>query len=163
MSATEALCPCIICYDITNSKTFDRCTTWVDDFRKHNELSDDVMCILAGTKLDLEGDRQVETEDAKDFADKENMQFFETSARTDTNVVELFSQIASHVYDSQKDKLGSGGGGQGGNGADGRRGGSMGGGPAGTRGSRGGKVDLGRDDYSYRKRGRQGDGKKCKC
>jgi hypothetical protein len=44
------------------------------------------MCILL-TFLDLENLRQIPSKEAKSFAKKNNMAFFEASARSNTNVV----------------------------------------------------------------------------
>lgn len=89
----------VICYDITNGRTFDRVSTWVDDFRKHNEIGgESVQLVLAGTKCDLAAEkREVAADDARAFAKQENMIFFECSAKNDENVVEVFGAVAQHI------------------------------------------------------------------
>lgn len=93
----------VIAYDITDRRSFEHATTnWLDDFRKANEhSSSDVIVILAGTKFDLANEspdkRQVTKEEAEEFAETEGLVAFETSARSDHNIVDVFQAIAEHV------------------------------------------------------------------
>ena len=52
-----------------------------------------MIVLLAGNKCDLINERQVDAEDAKEFAIKHNMTFIETSALDSTNVNEAFNLI----------------------------------------------------------------------
>ncbi len=111
----------MICYDITNAKSFERVQVWVDDFRRHAMLQvadlpsgvggpgteDGPVLLLVGTKADLanglqETKRQVDSEIASKFAARESMSFFETSAKTDQNVVEAFMLAAVHISKTNK-------------------------------------------------------------
>jgi Ras-related protein Rab-5C len=104
-------CAAVVCYDITNAKSFERVPSWVDDFRKHSggpqgsgPLAPQL--VLVGTKLDLAqnhpGAREIEYEDAKHFAQEERMLIFETSAKTGENVFEVFNAVALHVLQNAK-------------------------------------------------------------
>jgi small GTP-binding protein len=82
----------IIVYDITNAVSFDRAKSWVNEL---NEQANSVKVIaLAGNKLDLEEHRTVSTESAQTYATENGLIFMETSAKTATNVVELFTAVA---------------------------------------------------------------------
>lgn len=92
----------IICYDVTNARTFDRVPNWLEQFRKHNEGNhDEVVIALAGTKADLALEdpkaRGVRTEDAQAFTEKEDLIFYETSAKTDIHVLDLFTSLARRI------------------------------------------------------------------
>jgi len=50
--------------------------------------------ILVGNKSDLEGEREVNREVAKNFAKENNLLFLETSAKNGTNIEKIF-QILS--------------------------------------------------------------------
>lgn len=54
--------------------------------------------ILVGNKSDMESDRQVKTTEGQELAKKFNAEFFETSAKTDTNVGVIFEAAARKVY-----------------------------------------------------------------
>jgi hypothetical protein len=48
---------------------------------------------LAGNKLDLEAQREVETEEAESYASEAGLSFYETSAKTGINVKEIFIEL----------------------------------------------------------------------
>lgn len=75
-------------YDITNRQSFQNLQTWIDMAFASNKNS--VVNFLIGNKSDLEENRQVSTEEAKDLADLRNFSFFETSAKDNTNVSKAF-------------------------------------------------------------------------
>ena len=54
------------------------------------------MICLVGNKLDLEDKRQVSYEEGKNFADENDLLFFETSARDGNNIKEK-DTIIDHV------------------------------------------------------------------
>ena len=66
---------------------------------KHGE-----MCpmILVGNKQDLASDREVLYDDAKKLADSWNIDYIETSAKTNFNCKEVFESMAIKIYESTK-------------------------------------------------------------
>jgi len=83
----------IIVYDLTNRQSFVRAKTWVKELQKQ-QGNPNIVIALAGNKLDLLDKRQVDAEEAKQYADENNLYFLETSAKTDQNVTTLFEAIA---------------------------------------------------------------------
>ncbi|CAL8096244.1 unnamed protein product [Calicophoron daubneyi] len=82
----------IIVYDITNAGSFQRAKSWVNEL---NEQANSVKVIaLAGNKLDLEEQRAVTVDEAQAYATENGLIFMETSAKTATNIVELFTAVA---------------------------------------------------------------------
>lgn len=59
----------------------------------------DVVLMLAGNKLDLSQMRQIETNDAKDFATKNKLLFVETSAMDGTNVDSAFTTLLEGKFE----------------------------------------------------------------
>lgn len=55
--------------------------------------------VLVANKVDLPDRRVVTEEEGKALAEKYNVPFFETSARTSMNVNEAFQQIAVNVVE----------------------------------------------------------------
>ncbi|RWW10879.1 hypothetical protein GW17_00025554 [Ensete ventricosum] len=54
--------------------------------------------MLVGNKADLRHLRAVSTEDAKDFAERENSFFMETSALESMNVENAFSEVLTQIH-----------------------------------------------------------------
>ena len=65
---------------------------WVKELQRQGSAN--IVIALAGNKLDLADQRQVDIEEAKAYADDNNIQLLETSAKSNTNVTEIFKQIA---------------------------------------------------------------------
>ena len=69
-----------------------RAKSWVKELQRQGSAN--IVIALAGNKLDLAEQRQVDVEEAKAYADDNNIQLLETSAKSNTNVTEIFKQIA---------------------------------------------------------------------
>ncbi|KAF9607926.1 hypothetical protein IFM89_003740 [Coptis chinensis] len=86
----------MLVYDITKRQTFDHIPRWLEELRSHADKN--IVIILIGNKSDLENQRAVPTEDAKEFAQKEGLFFLETSALEATNVENAFSTILTEIF-----------------------------------------------------------------
>jgi Ras-related protein Rab-5B/Ras-related protein Rab-5C len=82
----------IVVFDITSQETFVRAKTWVKELQR--QASPNIVIALAGNKSDLADKRFVETEEAQAYADENGLLFMETSAKTASNVNEIFMAIA---------------------------------------------------------------------
>lgn len=82
----------IIVYDITNSDSFVRAKSWVRELQRQGNAS--LVMALAGNKGDLVEKRKVDAEEAQAYAEENGLFFMETSAKTASNVNELFYEIA---------------------------------------------------------------------
>jgi Ras-related protein Rab-11A len=86
----------MLVYDITKRQTFDHIPRWLEELRNHADKN--IVIILVGNKSDLENKRDVPTEDAKEFAEKEGLFFLETSALQATNVEASFMTVLTEIY-----------------------------------------------------------------
>jgi Ras-related protein Rab-6A len=75
-------------YDITRKESFENIPKWFSDVL--DIKSNETVFVLVGNKIDLESERQISYEEGEDFAQKNNMYFFETSAKTGKNIENLF-------------------------------------------------------------------------
>jgi len=76
----------ICVYDITSRRSFYNIPRWVEDIQKVN---DNVKIILVGNKSDSSR-REVQTEEARKFALENNLTFYEVSAKTRKNILNIF-------------------------------------------------------------------------
>lgn len=81
----------IVVYDITNQDTFGRAKNWVKELQR--QASPNIVIALAGNKQDLANKRMVEFEEAQTYAEENGLLFMETSAKTATNVNQIFMAI----------------------------------------------------------------------
>ena len=58
-----------------------------------------ILICLIGNKIDLENKREVSYEEGKNFAEENNLLFFETSAKEGNNIQEIFFESASVILD----------------------------------------------------------------
>lgn len=86
-------CGAIIAYDTTNRKSFERVGIWIDEL---NSMTD-AKILLTGTKIDKTHDKQVTTEEAIDFANKNKYMFIETSARGKLNINKCFVDLVTAI------------------------------------------------------------------
>lgn len=86
----------MLVYDITKHQSFDHVAKWLQELRVHADKN--IVIMLLGNKSDLESLRAVSTEEAKQFAQKENLFFMETSALEATNVEPAFLAVLSEIY-----------------------------------------------------------------
>ena len=106
-------CVCaILVYDISNRESFENISQWVNHCIENSPKK--VFMILVGNKCDLIESRQIPFEKGKEMAEKNNMMFFETSAKTGENVEKIFvdstkeinNKIIEGYYDLENDTCG---------------------------------------------------------
>jgi len=91
---------CILVYDITDRRSFEALTSWVEQFLQGVGASpasakdSGYIFVVLGNKCDLAETRQVPTTEAEDFCKENGFQFFETSAKSGFNVQDAFEYIA---------------------------------------------------------------------
>ncbi|EXB93780.1 Ras-related protein RGP1 [Morus notabilis] len=86
----------MLVYDITKRQSFDHVARWLEELRGHADKN--IVIMLVGNKSDLGTLRAVPTEDAKEFAQRENLFFMETSALESTNVESAFLTVLTEIY-----------------------------------------------------------------
>ena len=82
--------------DLTSEETFKMLKFWMEDSK--NNVDPNVEIILAANKSDLIEKREVSEKKLKDFSSKNNMQYFETSAKTGKGVEDLFNALINKLF-----------------------------------------------------------------
>ena len=83
-------------YDITKHETFRNCQRWLTELRDHADAN--IVVMLVGNKSDLKAQRAVTTEEATEFAERNNLAFMETSALSSEGVETAFTQLLTEIY-----------------------------------------------------------------
>jgi Ras-related protein Rab-11A len=92
----------LLCYDITDRKSFENVPTWLKEVEENAEK--ECLIMLVGNKMDLNDMRQVDVRDGRSFARKNGLAFIETSALDATGVETAFQRILQEIYNTQARK-----------------------------------------------------------
>merc|ERR1711879_126402 len=88
----------VLGYSITSTTSFDAASKLRTQILRIKEDSPDIPIMLVGNKLDLaDDDRQVTTEQGRGLAQKFGCGFIEASAKTNTNVKEMFFELVRMI------------------------------------------------------------------
>ncbi|XP_002735152.1 ras-related protein Rab-35-like [Saccoglossus kowalevskii] len=89
----------IVVYDVTAADSFVNVKRWLHEI---DQNCDDVARILVGNKNDCPERKVVVTEDAKRFSEQMGIKLFETSAKDNINVEEMFNAITQLVLNVKR-------------------------------------------------------------
>ena len=74
----------IIAFDVTNQDSFENVKTWMNSIYKHADPQ--IAKVLVGNKVDLDDQRIISHNEAQKIAQEHGMDYFETSAKNNTNI-----------------------------------------------------------------------------
>ena len=83
----------LVVFDLTDNDTFEKVSNWIDSI---NEIHEKISIILVGNKSDL--DHKVSREKVESIAEKYKIKYFETSAKDNSNVYEVFQCLANDIH-----------------------------------------------------------------
>ncbi|GAB4814063.1 hypothetical protein N2152v2_001109 [Parachlorella kessleri] len=86
----------IVVFDVTHPSSFERAKKWVWELRQ-NVQNPNLIIALVGNKVDLAESRQVSEADARGYASEGGLLYFETSAKNNINVTQLFEEVADKL------------------------------------------------------------------
>ena len=90
----------IVVYDVTNGESFVNVKRWLQEIDQNCDV---VNRILVGNKNDCPEKKVVQTEDAHKFADQIGIELYETSAKENINVEEVFYAITRLVLQTKRE------------------------------------------------------------
>ena len=88
----------ILVYDVTRRRTFIVLEEWLNELEK--AVGKKIPLVLVANKTDLP-DRVVEPAEGKEFADKHNMPYLESSAKTGEGIVDIFEELAGILVEKR--------------------------------------------------------------
>uniref|UniRef100_A0AAV1U059 Ras-related protein Rab-21 n=1 Tax=Peronospora matthiolae TaxID=2874970 RepID=A0AAV1U059_9STRA len=85
----------LLVYDITDVESFHKVRTWVRELRRI--VGDDISICIAGNKSDLHRNRKVSEEDAKRYAASVGAAHFDTSAKLNRGLEDVFVELTRRM------------------------------------------------------------------
>ena len=89
----------ILVFDVTRRRTFIVLEEWLDELFK--AINKTIPIILVANKTDLP-DRVVEPSEGREFADKRNMPYLESSAKTGEGIVDIFQALGEDLVKTRE-------------------------------------------------------------
>ncbi len=91
----------ILTYDITDENSFKNIKNWIKQIEQNAQ--NNVCKVLVGNKCDMDN-RKISFEQGAALAKEYNMKFFETSAKTNYNVNEVFTFLTREILNDSEAK-----------------------------------------------------------
>lgn len=85
----------VLVYDMTRLHSFEVLQRWARELRDHGP--ENVLLAVCGNKLDLSDHRSVQRDDAQRYAESIGAFYFETSARDNLHIDQLFETLATRA------------------------------------------------------------------
>jgi Ras-related protein Rab-11A len=86
----------LLVFDIVNRSSFESLPKWLSDLR--NEIGAEAAILLVGNKADMKEYRDVQYDEAEEFAKKNKLCYIETSALEPLNVDLAFNTVVHEIY-----------------------------------------------------------------
>ena len=89
----------LLVFDITMRQSFVNVEKWFDQIRRYSGM--DVPIVLVGNKVDLDESRVVSAKEVQDYLTEKDLPYFETSAKTDVKVTDVFNKLAEIILSTE--------------------------------------------------------------
>ena len=88
----------ILIYDVTNAKSYENIKKWINEIKE--EISEKVIIILIGNKIDNENERKISKEQGEKLANDYDVPFFEASAKSGQGVNESVFYLVQKILEA---------------------------------------------------------------
>ena len=88
----------LLVFDVSDRKSFERIEYWLNEIKENNKI-DSMYAVIVANKIDLVGERVISRDEAEKYAEKNNISYFEVSAKTGEGVAEMFNNITKGTID----------------------------------------------------------------
>ncbi|ESN99507.1 hypothetical protein HELRODRAFT_84303 [Helobdella robusta] len=93
----------ILMYDVTNEESFNAVQDWSTQIRTYSW--DNAQVVLVGNKSDLEEQRVISKDAGQQLANQMGLEFYETSAKDNVNVKEVFDHLVDIICEKMSETL----------------------------------------------------------
>ena len=95
----------LLVFSVTSRSSFDEISVLHQQIMRAKNNDSNYPILLVGNKCDLEDQREVPKEEGTRLANRLNLTYIETSAKTRTNVEESFTMLASRILKYEKQQV----------------------------------------------------------
>jgi len=88
----------VVVFDVSNRESYEMCEYWVN---KLQDQEPECLLFLVANKID-KSDSVVSLSEAEEYAKAHNMEFTAVSAKTNTNISQLFTRLAESIVSRYK-------------------------------------------------------------
>lgn len=89
----------VIVFDVSSRNSFCKCSFWLNQIKQNGTIGHLPIITLVGNKIDKAA-REVTYDEAVNFAEKNNMTYYETSARTNIDVMKFYQGLIEKIYNT---------------------------------------------------------------
>lgn len=87
---------CLLVFDASSRDSFDECDSWLSEAAKYGANPREIPVTLCANKVDKK-QRLITEEEGREFASSRGLKYFETSAQSGLNVMEMFDYLFEAV------------------------------------------------------------------
>ena len=87
----------LLIYSIKDKDSFSTINNWINEIK--TKAKEDVIVFLIGNKCDLDKEREVSKKEGQTLGEKYKIPFYESSAKLDVNVKNVFEDLAQMVVE----------------------------------------------------------------
>ena len=89
----------VIVFDVSSRNSFRKCSFWLNQIKQNGTIGHLPVIALVGNKIDR-ATREVTYAEAVNFAEKNNMNYYETSARKNIDVMKFYKGLIEKIYNT---------------------------------------------------------------